>query len=93
MKTKARKIDVKTFKANLYEAFERNDIYVPEKDIETFLQLNWFDCDEGREELSSWSLADFLDFASDICAEWGDFWEVVRQWDLRRPNCPEEEDN
>lgn len=93
METGTRKADVKSFKTNLSEAFEHRDVYVPQEDVETFIQLNWFDHDDSYEELSSWSFSDFLEFATDICAAWGGFWEVVHQYGFYKPERLEEEDD
>ena len=61
---------------NIQEAFERRDYYVPEKEIIKLVEKNY-------DELKGWGYEEFAEFASDLCAEWGDFKELKRQYDLK----------
>lgn len=70
----------KQFKKNLIQALENKDQDVSNEDIEKFLDLNF---DEDNYE---WDYDDFTSFAGELCSNYGNFWETVRDFDL---HCPE----
>lgn len=70
------------FKRNLLQSIERKDQDVSEEDIERFLSLN-FDEDSS---ISNWTFDDFYDFSVELCNNYGDFWETVRDFDLHTPD-------
>lgn len=74
------------FKRNLIQALDRHDQYVSDEDIETFLDLNY---DEDGDW--DWDIDDFMDFAIEVCANFGSFWETVECYDLHSPREYEEE--
>jgi len=76
------------FKENLVEALDSKDQYVKNEDIETFLDLNY---DEDGDW--DWSYGDFKDFACEVCANFGDFWETVESYDLHTPAEYEEDED
>lgn len=61
---------------NIQSAFERRDHYVSEKKIIKLVEKNY-------DELKDWGYEEFAAFASDLCAEWGDFEELKHQYDLK----------
>lgn len=61
---------------NLQDAFERKDQYVPKSKLTRLVEKNY-------DELKDWGYSEYSQFASDLCAEWGDFKELKRQYDLR----------
>ena len=77
------------FKQNLKEPFERKDLYVKDEGIETFLDLNFGD---ETNCLQDWTFSDFAEFASEVCANWGDFWITVEDFDLTIPEREDEEE-
>ena len=68
------------FKTNLSQALDNRDVYVSDEDLEKFLDLNY---DEDGDW--DWDFAEFDQFACDVCANFGDFWETVEEYDLHRP--------
>ena len=67
-------------KRNLIQALDRRDRYVDNETLEKFLDLNY-------NEDWDWDIDDFMDFVDELCANFGNFWETVRSYDL---HCPEE---
>lgn len=61
---------------NLQDAFERRDQYVPKTKLTRLVEKNY-------DELKGWGYLEYSQFASDLCAEWGDFEELKRQYDLK----------
>ena len=74
------------FKENLVEALDSKDMFVKNEDIETFLDLNY---DEDGDW--DWAYRGLSDFASEVCANFGDFWETVEEYDLHLPEEYEED--
>ena len=68
----------KVFKANLEEALESKDLYFEDTIINEFINLNY-------EECQDWTYEDFESLASEICAQWNDFWEGARQMGCNYP--------
>jgi len=68
------------FKRNLIQALDRRDHYVDDKTLEEFLDLNY---DEDGDW--DWDIDDFMGFADELCANFGDFWKTVRSYDLNYP--------
>ena len=62
--------------ANFEQAIERRDHYVPRKDLEKTVKKNF-------EEMRGWTYSDFSFFASELCANWGDFEETKEQFELK----------
>ena len=42
--------------------------------------------------LQDWTFSDFAEFASEVCANWGDFWITVEDFDLTIPEREDEEE-
>lgn len=61
---------------NLQDAFERRDQYVPKAKLTRLVEKNY-------DELKGWGYSEYSQFASDLCAEWGNFEELKRQYDLK----------
>ena len=61
---------------NLQAAFERRDQDVSREEIIELVEKNY-------DELKEWGYEEYSQFASDLCAEWGDFKELKRQYDLK----------
>lgn len=62
--------------SNFEQAIERRDHYVPRKDLEKMIKNNF-------EEMRGWTYSDFSLFASELCANWGDFEETKKQFELK----------
>ena len=62
--------------ASLEQAIEERDHYVPKKDLEKMVKKN-------LEEMRGWTYSDFSFFASELCANWGDFEETKKQFELK----------
>lgn len=62
--------------ANLEQAIERKDHYVSRKDLEKMIKNNF-------NEMTGWTYSDFNFFASELCANWGDFEETKKQFELK----------
>lgn len=62
--------------ANFKQALERRDHYVSKKDLENTVKKNF-------EEMKGWTYSDFSFFASELCANWGDFEETKKQFELK----------
>lgn len=62
--------------ANFKQALERRDHYVPQKDLENTVKKNF-------EEMKGWTYSDFSFFASELCANWGNFEETKEQFELK----------
>ena len=61
---------------NIRAAFEHRDCYVSRKETVELVEKNY-------DELKDWGYEEFAGFASDLCAECGDFEELKRQYDLK----------
>ena len=77
----------KQFKRNLVQSIEARDLFVSDEDIEKFLNLNY---DEDGDW--NWDYDTFGQFTADMCANFGDFWETVADWDLHYPGEFNDED-
>ena len=62
--------------ANLEQAIEKRGDYVPKKDLEKMVKKN-------LEKIRGWTYSDFNLFASELCANWGDFKETKKQFELK----------
>ena len=62
--------------ANFEQALETKDHYVSKKDLENTVKKNF-------EEMRSWTYSDFSFFVSELCANWGDFEETKKQFELK----------
>lgn len=62
--------------SNFEQALERRDHYVSRKDLEKMIKNNF-------EKMRSWTYSDFSLFASELCANWGDFEETKKQFELK----------
>ena len=62
--------------ANLEQAIERRDHYIPKKDLEKMVKKNF-------EKIKGWTYSDFSLFASELCANWGNFEETKEQFELK----------
>jgi len=76
------------FKRNLVQALDHRDMFVDNKTLEEFLDLNY---DEDGDW--DWDYDNFTQFASDLCANFGDFWQTVEEYDLHTPAEYENEEN
>jgi len=70
------------FKNNLVQAIEAKDHAVSDEDMEKFLDLNY----DEDSSITDWDYDDFSMFASDLCANWGNFWETVAGFGLHTPD-------
>lgn len=55
----------KQFTQNLEEAFEFHDVYLPNEEVDKFLDLNY----NEDSSLNYWTFADFNSFAIDVATE------------------------
>lgn len=62
--------------ASLEQAIEKRDHYVLKKDLEKMVKKNF-------EEVRGWTYSDFSLFASELCANWGNFEETKKQFELK----------
>lgn len=62
--------------ANFKQALETKDHYVSKKDLENTVKKNF-------EEMRGWTYSDFSFFALELCANWGDFEETKKQFELK----------
>ena len=65
------------FKRNLIQALDHTDQFVDNETLEKFLDLNY---DEDGDW--DWNIDDFMGFAEELCANFGDFWKTVKSYDL-----------
>jgi len=74
------------FKNCLIQAMEAKDQWMPNNDIETFLDLNY----DEDSSIAEWEFSDFFWFVDSICEE--GFWKAVKSNDLHTPEEYEDED-
>lgn len=75
------------FKKELLAVIADADYYVKDEDIEKFLDLNY----DEDSSLAQWNYSEFSSFKHELCHEWGNFWDAVKQFDLHYPEEIEEE--
>ena len=61
---------------SLEQAIEKRDYCVSKKDLEKMVKQNF-------EKVRDWTCSDFNLFASELCANWGNFKETKEQFELK----------
>lgn len=68
--------EIERIVANLSEAIEFRDCYVPDRQIRNFVKRNY-------GELKTWTFAQFVDFANDLEGSDCDWRETCQEYDLK----------